>query len=470
METEAGLYKELHTSPPISIKAPKLVSAIAFIIEKEVKKEENQNNQRKQLGKDIISEKEIDDLINDIYTYYNYELPRLEEDIQQKKDTPLYSLFYKQRLIRDESNEIRVVLQNHTSFFRIYFIKEDDEKVHYSWGAIPDGINKNNNFPISEKAVFKTHLRIEKYNQNQDVLTYNTNLKETFNGISAPESCLITDDNIFTELLGSMVSDGKAIIWTPFHPFYDGFNRILVRDISLNPGRLGRLVRRSIEIDLYSTIALRNFADAREQLEKLRDKEKKIETMLSTLSGTTDQSHYNDIADTAKTVAENISKYRYDFQATVAYSDLVWQRINELREQRVEGWARISYFLEKRLRPGVRTCESVLQSQITVSQQIQGVANLLAARLNLQLQKQEHRFNRNIQFLAIFPITYYMSTIIMELVKEHKTNISPDIVVSTVFLTSLFIYIICKAESNSLIFRVKEIVFKKASKIMNMKT
>lgn len=445
METnDAGLYKELHTNPPISIKAPKLVSTIAFIIEK------TGNNQKNQPRKDITSENEINNLINDIYTHYNYshELQKLE-----KEDIQLYSCFYKRRLIRDKSNEIRVVLQNHTSFFSIYFIKEDDEKELYSWGAIPDGI-------IHEKAVFKTHIRIEKYDQNQDMQKYNINLKNTFNfGVNEPENFQITDD-IFTELLGSMVSDGKAIIWTPFHPFYDGFNRILVRDISLNPGRLGRLVRRSIEIDLYSTIALRNFADAREQLEQLRASERAIKNMLSDLSGTNiDQRHYDSIANTAKTVAENISMYRHDFQATVAYSELVRQRINELREQRIEGWARISYFLEKRLYPGVRTCESVLQSQITVSQQIQGVANLLAARLSLQLQNQEHRFNRSIQFLAIFPITYYTSTIVIELVKEHKVNIPIDFVMLIVFLLSgLFIFTICKADF--LISRAKKIVHK----------
>ena len=424
-----NLYKELHARPPIAIEAPKLISIIAFIIES---------------GQKSLS-KEINSLIESILTYCNSPIPSYDKHKQQ-----LYDCFNTQKLIKRKTDdgkiESLVALQNHTSFFCITFIKDDDDIMPFKWSAIPSDVDvKNKYFAIIDEAVFKTHMRVEKFDPNQRAQDYN--LQKTFN----TETSNYQIFDVFTDLLGSLVSDGKAIVWTPFNSFDDGFNRILVRDISLKPGRLGRLVRRLIEIDLYSTIAMRNFNNARIQLAELRKNEINLRDIVSTFNNLPNLHSYQDcykkISEMAIDIANIIATSRYSFQAVVAYSDLVKQRVNEFREERVEGWTRISYFLERRFYPGVRTCEAALRSQIAVSQEIQGIANLLEAGLSLKLQQQEgertrrsqeiltqqkdifskvseiisiqnkreieeSRFKKMVEYISIVPITYYGVSII----------------------------------------------------------
>lgn len=466
-----NLYEELHARPPISIEAPKLVSVIAFITDES----DNNNNNNEEIK---IPNEEIKNLIDSINLHYNNKYGNNITLTYDKDDQ--YNHFNTQQLIKritkNNQKEVLVVLQRHTSFFCITFIEDDDGKPPYRWGSIP--LNIQNKSPIMDKAVFKTHFRIEKFDPNKRDQDYD--LVDTFNYDNNNRNHGFNKSNVLTRLFSSMVSDGGAIVWTPFYSFRgDGFNRILVRDISLKPGRLGRLVRRLIEIDLYSTIALQNFGNAREQLKRLRDNEKKISSalenkfhnreklkilrkkkleknliskMLQLISkkneqainvtlnnksrrSTDYQDCYDEISEIATTIANDIEKHRYNFQTTVAYSELVWQRVNELKEQRVEGWMRISYFLERRFRPGVRACEAALRSQIAISQEIQGVANLLETGLSLKLHEQECNFKKIVEFMALFPITYYFSSIIEKMfLKEPWYIISPIIWFLSFFL------------------------------------
>lgn len=433
-----NLYKELHARPPIAIEAPKLISIIAFIIES---------------GQKSLS-KEINTLIESILTYCNSPIPIYDKNKQQ-----LYDCFNTQNLIKRKTDdgkiESLVVLQNHTSFFCITFIKDDDGIMPFKWSAIPSDVDVKKKYSaIIDEAVFKTHMRVEKFDPNQRAQDYN--LQKTFNA----ETSKYQISDVFTDLLGSLVSDSKAIVWTPFNSFDDGFNRILVRDISLKPGRLGRLVRRLLEIDLYSTIAMRNFNSARIQLAELRKNEVILRDIVSTFNNLPNlhnlfdyQNCYKKISEMAIDIANIIATSRYSFQAVVAYSELVKQRVNEFREERVEGWTRISYFLERRFYPGVRTCEAALRSQIAVSQEIQGIANLLEAGLSLKLQQQEgertrrsqeiltqqkdifskvseiigiqnkreieeSKFKKMIEYISIVPITYYLCSIFEHMFTE----------------------------------------------------
>jgi hypothetical protein len=307
------------------------------------------------------------------------------------------------------------------SFFCITFVADipnKDQITESEWSAIPNEIRQNS---IISRAIFKTNLRVEKFEPNEREQDYN--LERIFNTKNNDKKGYKIED-VFINLFGSKVSDGGAIICTPFRSFDDGFNRILVRDISLKPGRLGRLVHRLIEVDLYLSVALRNFHSAREQLNKLKGYEYEISKQLDNFKNNKNyHGCYSNISDKATELANDIAINRYELQAALAYSDLVWQRINEFREERIEGWTRIGYFLEKTFRPGIRTCEAVLRSQNAVSQEIQGVANLLQAGLGLSRQEQEHKIKIVVEFLALFAITYYISYIVIHIVKECKMSL-----------------------------------------------
>lgn len=474
------LYEELHARPPIPIEAPKLISTIAFMVE-----DESQSSSTHEQTREYLSVSEINHFISDVCNYFD-----LKEDINLHIPHPKeYNSFDMQQSIYTKADKKDlVVFQNHMSFFCITFLAESTGSP--KWNAIPPDLKKGicNWDDIISRAVFKTHLNVQKHDLTKIEKGYH--LKDIFDSEAKTNDKI---NNVFIELLGSKVSDGKAFVWTPFRSFVcgDGFNRILVSaDINFKSERLGRLVRRVIEIDLYTTIACRNFHTSRKQLKELRQVEKKIsETLgklecedrkigpkiqqLRNLDKKIDEleirkecthaylTRQNDLRNELKSYTEKYREYyekignlakenagiilvsRYDFQAVLAYSDLVSQRIKELREEYLEGWTRISYFLERTFSPGVRTCQAVLELQNSVSQQIQGAANLLEAGLSLQLQEQEgktleqhneilgkveeimrtqqsseqeeRKFERNVELIALFPIAYYVSYIIYKI-------------------------------------------------------
>src|SRR3546814_3719718 len=57
----------------------------------------------------------------------------------------------------------------------------------------------------------------------------------------------------------------------------------------------------------------------------------------------------------------------YRFSAARAYYALVLRRVEELREQRVEGLQTVSEFVDRRLAPAMRTCEAVAERLETLS-------------------------------------------------------------------------------------------------------
>ncbi len=68
----------------------------------------------------------------------------------------------------------------------------------------------------------------------------------------------------------------------------------------------------------------------------------------------------------------------YDFSAANAYYDLVQQRIEELREERIEGLQTFREFNDRRFSPAIATCRSVSSRQTALSERIAHTTVLLS--------------------------------------------------------------------------------------------
>src|SRR3546814_1189215 len=76
----------------------------------------------------------------------------------------------------------------------------------------------------------------------------------------------------------------------------------------------------------------------------------------------------------------------YRFSAARAYYALVLRRVEELREQRVEGLQTVSEFVDRRLAPAMRTCEAVAERLETLSRRVARASQLLRDRAEIQLE------------------------------------------------------------------------------------
>ncbi len=110
---------------------------------------------------------------------------------------------------------------------------------------------------------------------------------------------------------GSLVSDGAARVWTDFHIHADGFNRILVENLSLHQRKAGRLVQRILEIETYRMFALLGLPLARQYSQDLTQCDKQLEAITQKVSllqkGEGEQSLLDELSQVAATV-EHIEK------------------------------------------------------------------------------------------------------------------------------------------------------------------
>ena len=193
-------------------------------------------------------------------------------------------------------------------------------------------------------------------------------------------------------LCSSFVTDGAAQIWTDFRLHEDGFSHILVRDINLAPRQGGRLVQRLLEIETYRTLALLALPLAREigpQLTRIGRALTDLTEQMDRLISLEDERQLLKRLVALSSEIEGLSVgMSYRFSAARAYHALVGERIAELRETRAEGFQTIREFMERRLAPGMRTCESVVARQQALSDRANRAANLLRTRVDIELEGQ----------------------------------------------------------------------------------
>ena len=239
---------------------------------------------------------------------------------------------------------------------------------------------------------------------------------------------------------GSIVSDGAAKVWTDFHIHTDGFNRILIENLQLRQRQAGRLVQRILEIETYRMFALLGLPLARQYSLDLTQCDARLEAVTQKINllskGDGEQKLLDELSQIAATVEHIAATSGYRFSATNAYYRLVRRRIGELREQRIVGAQTFDEFMERRLAPAVRTCESVSERVKTLSNRIARVSNLLRTRINITLEAQNRdllrsmdrraamqlRMQEMVEGLSVVVLSYYSVGLLGYMLKGLKQS------------------------------------------------
>lgn len=262
---------------------------------------------------------------------------------------------------------------------------------------------------------------------------------------------------------GSAVAGGSAKAWTDFRTHGDGFSRILVEDLDLRIRQVGRLVQRLVEIETYRMLALLAFPEARRHgrtISEIDRRHAELTERVTRLGGFEDeQGLLNDLSRLAARVEHIATATNYRFSAAEAYYALVERRIAELREQRVEGVQTFREFMDRRLAPAMRTCESVRGRLVTLSDRLNRTGSLLRARVNLALERQNRdllesmnrrahlqlRLQQTVEGLSVVVLSYYSVGLVSYAAKAIKaagvamdtdlvTGMSIPLVLAAVFL------------------------------------
>ncbi len=224
----------------------------------------------------------------------------------------------------------------------------------------------------------------------------------------------------------SMVAGGAARVTMDFSINSDGFGRALVRDIGLRPRQAGRLCQRLLEIETYRMMALLAFPLVQRYGPQLTTAASQLtditEKVISMGSLESEQQLFEELTRLSAEVERMAAGTEYRFGASRAYFALVERRIRELREERVEGEQTIGEFMERRLAPAMRSCESLASRVERLSQRLARSSELLRTRVDIQLEAQNSnllasmdrrariqlRLQETVEGLSVAAITYYV--------------------------------------------------------------
>jgi uncharacterized membrane-anchored protein len=249
----------------------------------------------------------------------------------------------------------------------------------------------------------------------------------------SPEKLFGHDD-----LAGSRVTGGAATVWMDFRIGSDGFSRALVMDHALGPARLGRLIRRLVEIETYRMAALLAFPAARQLQPTLTRLEKELTGTIGEAQkpGEAGEAELlSRLQSAAREIEETSNATNFRFAAARAYARLVNKRISELREERIEGLQRIETFLDRRFAPAMNTCEAAERRLNALAERSERASNLLRTRVDIALEAQNQsllrsleqsarrqlRLQQTVEGLSVVAISYYLLAILGRMLEGAET-------------------------------------------------
>lgn len=228
-----------------------------------------------------------------------------------------------------------------------------------------------------------------------------------------------------TSLCYSEIKNGQGVIVTDFRQNGDGLTQILVIDRGMTEAGRGALIQRLLDIETYRTLAMMGLPLAQSLSPEIR----RIEDGLTGITNAMKQ-HARERADEllseitrlAAELEANAALSLYRFGASRAYYGIVQERIHTLAETAVPGYETLGFFLERRLAPAMRTCQSVEERQANLSRKLARATALLRSWIDVELEqlnstllnsmdrraKLQLRLQQTVEGLSVAAISYYV--------------------------------------------------------------
>jgi uncharacterized membrane-anchored protein len=225
-------------------------------------------------------------------------------------------------------------------------------------------------------------------------------------------------------LIGAEVAGGAGIAVTDLR-IRDGFGRLLLFDRSMTSRQAGRTMQRLLEIETYRMLALLALPVAQELTPWIGQAERELAEVTAQLVKANEDAEPQLLERLTALEAEIESRqsaHHFRFTAAEAYHELVEQRIEDLRENRIQGLQTFAEFIERRLAPAMNTCSSVSTRLESLSRRVARATQLLSTRVDISRERQNQRIlesmNRRVEAqlrlqqtvegLSAAAITYYV--------------------------------------------------------------
>ena len=251
-----------------------------------------------------------------------------------------------------------------------------------------------------------TSIRVE---EDQDTQSIKNKLEDWF---------------VSESLAASRVLDSAAVIAGDYRMDYNGNMRFAVFvPASTGRRRVGRIVQRLNEIEVYKTMSMLGLMRARALSVELNSVDTNLSVLVADLADdkVPAEDNLNGLLKLSADLEGHSAAVAYRFSASKAYAAIVAQRIEVLRETQFEGRQTFREFMMRRFDPAMRTVQALdSRLQDLISRAIR-TGDLLRTRVDVERQTQNQellssmnrradaqlRLQRTVEGLSVVAISYY---------------------------------------------------------------
>ena len=228
------------------------------------------------------------------------------------------------------------------------------------------------------------------------------------------------------DAIGAKLLDGAASVFTDLRPDAGGMTRYFLLDNGDDPARAGRLALGLLEVETYRLMALLAFPVARaagHELARIEAEARELAAQLARDSGVEEDRRLLARLVVLAGAAEALNaRTSFRFNAGSAYHDIVRDRIGALRETPIAGLQTLGAFMERRLAPAMRTCDTVAARERDAIERIARTGEMLAIRVGVAAESSsaallasmdrraqlQLRLQRLVEGLSVAAISYYL--------------------------------------------------------------
>lgn len=229
---------------------------------------------------------------------------------------------------------------------------------------------------------------------------------------------------VLESLAAARVLDGDAAIAADFRIDENGHSRIAVL---ARPGigrrRLGRIVQRLLEIETYKAVAMLTLPQARIVAGEVARLDRQLSEIVAEMAVErgNEAETLGRLLKMAAAIEHLATASAFRFGAAGAYEAIVNQRIQVLREERIDGRQLFAEFMMRRFDPAMRTCRSAKERLDELSARAERASDLLRTRVDVANQAQnvevlramdrraalQLRLQETVEGLSVVAISYY---------------------------------------------------------------
>lgn len=255
-----------------------------------------------------------------------------------------------------------------------------------------------------------------------------------------------------TSLCYSLVENGAAAILSDFTQDTNGLSHILILDYGLTETQAGALAQCLLDIETYRTLALLAIPLIRSTMSDLRRMESRLAALTDEMRREDGARRNNDLllrelTSLATELEACVAASLYRFGASHAYYQIVEERLEAIYEEAVSGYCTWRDFLQRRIGPAMRTCQSVKERQAKLSANLATAISLLRSWIDVELERQNRdllismnnrarlqlRLQQTVEGLSVAAISYYTVSLLAYFLKGIPgvhDMVAPELVIA----------------------------------------